>query len=43
MAAISQTMFLDAFSGMKKKNCVSIPISVKYVPDGLVDNIPAFV
>ena len=39
MAAISQTTFWNAFSWMKKKN----RISLKFVPKGPINNIPALV
>ena len=42
MAAISQTLFSNAFSWMKKY-CILINISLKFVPKGPINNIPALV
>ena len=39
MGAISQTIFSDAFSWIKK--CILIKISLKFVPKGAIDNDPA--
>ena len=51
MAAIFQTTFSDAFSWMKMYECIflnenvriSINISIKFVPKGSINNIPALV
>ena len=42
MAAIFQTTFSDAFSWMKMYG-FSIKISLKFVPNGPINNIPALV
>ena len=42
MAAISQAIFSDEFSWMKQK-CILIKISMKFVPNGPIDNNPAYV
>ena len=39
MAAILQTIFSEAFSGMKRF-CIFIKISFKFVPKGLINNNP---
>ena len=41
MAAILQMMFWNTFSSMKR--CVSIQMSLKFVPKGPIDNNPALV
>ena len=41
MAAISQKIFSDAFLWMKF--CISIEISLKFDPKGLIDNNTALV
>ena len=43
MAAISQTIFSDAFSWMKSFVLKLIKISLKFVPKGPIDNNPALV
>ena len=40
MAAISKTMFFK-YIYMNEKFCISIQISVKFVPKGPIDNNPA--
>ena len=42
MAAITQTTFSNAFY-LIEKFCISIKISLKFVPKGPIDNIPALV
>ena len=42
IAAVSQTIFSDAFSWVKKK-CILIKISLKFIPKGPIDNNPALV
>ena len=37
MAAVTQKIFSDEFSWMKEK-CISIKISLKFVPKGAIDN-----
>ena len=41
MAAISQMVFSDAF--FYEKFCILIKISLKFVPEGPIDNNPALV
>ena len=43
MAAIFQTTFSNAFSWMKIDIWISIKFSLKFVPKGPIDNIPASV
>ena len=43
MAAISQTALLNAFSWLKFNVRISITISLKFVPKGLINNIRALV
>ena len=44
MAVIFQTTFSNAFSWMKIENVlISINISLKFVPKGQINNIPALV
>ena len=42
MAAISQTIFSDAFY-VNEEFCISIKISLNFVPKGVIDNNPALV
>ena len=42
MAAISQTVFADVFF-VYEKSCISIKISLKFVPKGSIDKNPALV
>ena len=42
MALISQTLFSDAFF-VNEKFCILIKISLKFVPEGPIDNNPALV
>ena len=42
MAAISQTIFSDAFN-VNEKFCISIRISLKFVPKGPINNKSALV
>ena len=39
MADISQTTFSNAFSWMKENTSISINISLKFVPEGRINNI----
>ena len=43
MAAISQTMFSDAYIFVNEKICIFTKISLKFVPKGPIDNNRALV